>query len=138
MLNNFSMRALVLKKWDTAARANQEAVDIRRGLARSDPVAFGPDLALSLRGYALIRSILKWQLPQALSAIRESTAILWQLAAEFPGGSREDLRRTLDSAAGILVSLDRPEEAASVRDFIQAGELDKAAEILSETKDPFT
>ncbi len=73
-LVDLSNRLGVLGRWEEALAAIEEAVTIRRQLARDRPAAFLPDLATALNNQsARLAELGRWE--EALAAIEETVTI---------------------------------------------------------------
>ncbi len=99
------------RRREDALAAVEEAVEIRRELARERPDAFRPDLATSLNNLSL--ELGTWE--EALVAIEEAVAIRRQLAARWLAAFQPALARSLLNRADILDRLQRTAEADASR-----------------------
>jgi tetratricopeptide (TPR) repeat protein len=120
-LTNLSNVLFALDRWEEALQAAQEAVEIRRWLARQYPEAFLPDLAESLGAYG--KALLGLgRAPEAREAFAEGLRILLPFVQEIPAVFRERAEELLQgylpacAAAGEV-----PDEAlvAQVRRAIE-------------------
>ena len=109
--------------------AIREAVGIRRGLAEGNPVAFGPDLALSLNNLA-IRLSEVGDRGGALEVIREAVGIYRGLAEGNPAAFTPDLALSLNNLSNRLSEVgDREGALEAIRETvgIQRGLAEKNA-----------
>ena len=109
-LNNQSNRLSDLGRREEALAAIEEAVTIRRELARARPDAFLPDLAMSLNNQSHGLSDLGRR-EEALAAIEEAVTIRRQLARARPDAFLPDLATSLNNQSVRLSDLGRREEA---------------------------
>ncbi|AEM88595.1 tetratricopeptide repeat protein [Streptomyces violaceusniger] len=109
-LNDLSNRLGDLGRWEEALKAIEEAVEIRRGLARDRPDAFRPELAMSLNNLAVrLGKLGRWE--EALKAIEEAVQVYRGLARDRPDAFRPELAMSLNNLAVRLGKLGRQEEA---------------------------
>jgi len=114
--------------FDEAVSANQDAIAIRRRLARADPAKHEPKLADSL-GNVGIDLWNVGRLDEALAAMTEAVDLYRRRADADPAAHAEDLGAELNNLAGSLIGVDRyadalapAEEAAVVfRTLAEAG-----------------
>jgi tetratricopeptide (TPR) repeat protein len=99
-----------LGRREEALAAIEEAVTIRRELARARPDAFLPDLAMSLNNQSVFLSELGRR-EEALAAIEEAVAAYRELARTRPDAFLPDLAMSLNNQSGCLSELGRREEA---------------------------
>ena len=109
-LNNMANRLLELGRWEEALAAIEEAVTIRRKLARAHPDMFLPDLATSLNSQSGCLSALGRR-EEALAAIEEAITISRELARAHPDTFLPDLAMSLGNQTVYLSALGRREEA---------------------------
>ena len=109
-LNALSVRLGDLGRLEDALTAIEEAVTIRRELARARPDVFRPDLAKSLTNLSVYLGELGGP-EDALTAIEEATGAYRELAAGRPDVFRLDLARSLNNLAVYLAALGRAEDA---------------------------
>lgn len=114
-LSNLGVRLSQLNRREEALAAAQEAVALRRALARARPDAFNPDLAASLSNLGNRLSALNRR-EDALAAEQEAVALRRVLAQARPDAFNPDLARSL-SLLG-----DRLEEAGQLAAAIEADE----------------
>ncbi len=95
------------RRREDALAAVEEAVEIRRELARERPDAFRPDMAMSLNNVSGRLSELGRR-EKALAAIEEAVEVYWELAGERPDAFRPDLATSLNN---LSLELGRWEEA---------------------------
>ena len=107
-----------LKRDAEAVSAAGEVVSIYRYLARTDG-DYLPDLAESLHDLATYLPP-TGNRPEALATIREATEIRRELAHRDPGSFTIDLARSLDVCAAILDWCGQPEQAARIRQELDA------------------
>ena len=110
LLNNFSGHLSKIGRREEALDAAQEAVTIRRELAKSQPDAFTPYLAGSLNNVATMLSELGRR-EEALDAAQEAVTIRRELAKSQPDAFTPDLAMSLNNVANRLSELGRREEA---------------------------
>ena len=99
-----------LGRREEALAATGEAVEHYRELARENPAAFRPDLAMSLNNLGSDLSALGRR-EEALAATREAVEIRRELARENPAAFRPDLAMSLNNLGYMLSALGRWEEA---------------------------
>jgi tetratricopeptide (TPR) repeat protein len=109
-LNNVANYLSALGRREEALAAAQEAVNIRRDLARARPDAFTPDLAGSLNNLANMLSDLGRR-EEALTAAQEAADFYRDLARARPDAFTPDLAGSLNNRAAMLSELGRREEA---------------------------
>ena len=109
-LSRQSSRLFVSGRREGALQVMEEAVGLRRQLARDLPVAFHPALAQSLNNLSLVLSNLG-RLEDALQVIQEAVELSWQLATDRPAVFNVDLASSLNNLANRLCDLGRPKEA---------------------------
>ncbi len=109
-LNMLGYALAALGRRAEALAATQEAVEIRRALARANPQAFRPDLAGSLNNLGIRLSDLGRR-EEALAATQEAAALYRQLAAAHPQAFRSDLAGSLANLGNRLSEVGRREEA---------------------------
>ncbi|MGH3673535.1 MAG: tetratricopeptide repeat protein, partial [Pseudonocardiaceae bacterium] len=114
-LSNVGLLLVSLGRKEEGVTATGEAVEIYRRLAHTDSTAFRPMLAQVLRAAAAVRAVAKVELPQALDAAEQSTAIYEDLAAVHPAAFTDDLIDVLHTVADVLDGLGRSQEAAQTR-----------------------
>jgi tetratricopeptide (TPR) repeat protein len=107
-----------LGRHEEALAATTEAVEIHRRLAAVDPAAFEPGLAAALWNFARVRVAGQAEFPQALAATQESSTHYEALVHRLPQAFMSDLHGALATAADVLEHLDRPDDAALVRQTI--------------------
>jgi hypothetical protein len=113
-LVDLSNRLGDLGRREEALAAIEEAVTIRRELARARPDAFLPDLAMSLNNQSADLGDLGRR-EEALAAIEEAVTIRRELARARPRLFGSALSRSLDHLAGLLSALGRNTEAEAAR-----------------------
>ena len=123
LANNLSPRLSDLGRREAALQAAEEAVALRRELARARPDAFTPYLATSLNNLANMLSALGRR-EAALQAAEEAVALRRELARARPDAFTPDLATSLNNLATMLSALGRREAA------LQAAE--EAAELYRE------
>ena len=113
-------RKLRLGRREEALAAIEEAVTIRRELARARPDAFLPDLAGSLNNQSVFLSGLGRR-EEALAAIEEAVTIRRELARARPDAFLPDLAGSLNNQSVFLSGLGRREEAlAAIEEAVTA------------------
>jgi hypothetical protein len=112
VLNNLGGALSALGQREKALQASQEAVDIRRKLAKSNAQAFLPNLAGSLSNLGLRLSALG-QREKALEAAQEAVDIRRKLAEANAQAFLPDLAMSLGAYGRVLLALERYSEAAS-------------------------
>ncbi len=105
-----ALASAALNRLELALSANEQAVDIRRQLAKARPDAFLPYLATSLNGLGNRLSELGRR-EEALKATREAIELRRQLAEARPDAFLPDLAASLHNLGDDLGALDRLEEA---------------------------
>ena len=110
LANNLGVRLSALGRWAEALAAAQEAVALRRALARANPNAFNPDLAMSLNNLANLLSELGRR-AEALAPAQEAVALRRALARANPDAFNPGLARSLNTLANRLSELGRRAEA---------------------------
>ncbi|MBA2474154.1 MAG: tetratricopeptide repeat protein [Pseudonocardiales bacterium] len=90
-----------------------QAVDIRRQLAAANPSAFEPDLARGLWVFARVRAAGQVELPQALTAARESVALFEGMVQQCPRVFTGDLRGARATLSDVLDRLGRGQGVSS-------------------------
>ncbi len=88
----------------------QEAVEIRRALARQNPDAFQPDLAMALNTLANVLSKLGRR-EEALGPAQEAVELYRALARQNPDAFQPDLAKSLGMLGQTLEANERREEA---------------------------
>jgi tetratricopeptide (TPR) repeat protein len=110
-----------LDRWEEALQAAQEAVEIRRRLARQYPEAFLPDLAESLGAYG--KALLGLgRTPEAREAFAEGLRILLPFVQEIPAAFHERAEELLQGYLPACAAAgEAPDEAlvAQVRRAIE-------------------
>jgi tetratricopeptide (TPR) repeat protein len=114
-LLDLSNRLGELGRGEEALAAIDEAVTIRRDLARAWPDAFLPDLAASLNNQSIQLGELG-RGEEALAAIDEAVTVYRDLAGARPDAFLPDLARSLNRQSNCLGGLGRGEEALAVID----------------------
>jgi len=109
-LNDLGIALSALGRRDDALAPTQEAVDIRRKLAQSNPAAFLPDLATSLNNLGNRLSALGRR-EEALAPTQEAVDIRRNLAQSNPAAFLPDLATSLNNLGVFLSDLGRREEA---------------------------
>ena len=113
-LNNAAVDLSVVGRREEALAAGQEAVNIRRDLARASSETFTSDLATSLNNLANFLSELG-RLEEALAAGQEAEKLYRDLARARPEAFTPNLAVSLNNLASILSALGRHEEALAAR-----------------------
>jgi tetratricopeptide (TPR) repeat protein len=90
--------------------AIDDAVGVRRELARARPEAFLHDFAVALHDQAASLSRQGYH-EEALAAVTEAAAAYRTLAAAQPRGFLPDLANTMNNTAAVLADLGRYEDA---------------------------
>ena len=114
-LDALGIRLSNLGQREAALAPTEEAVTIRRQLAEANPVAYLPDLARGLWGFAWVRATVGLELPEALTAVKEAIAIYQRLTEETPEAFGGSLLSVHYALADILDGLGRHDEAAELR-----------------------
>jgi tetratricopeptide (TPR) repeat protein len=126
-LNNLSVRLSELGQREKALAPGEEAVSIRRALAKTRPEVFLPDLALALITLSNRFSNLG-QPEKALAVVEEAIDIYRTLAETQPDAFLPNLAKTMNNLSNHLSDLGQREKALAA--------VEKAADIyraLSET-----
>ncbi len=108
--NNLGLMLSELGRREEALKATQEAVELYRALAQSNPDAFQPDLAMSLNNLGLGLSELGNR-EEALKATQEAVELRRALAQSNPDAFQPDLAMSLNNLGAMLSELGRREEA---------------------------
>jgi len=115
--NELAAALITLSNWqhnigqrESALQSTQEAVKIRRQLAKDRPDSFLPDLAMSLSNLGSDQSALG-QREAALLSTREAVKIRRQLAKDRPNASLPDLAESLNNLGGMQSALGQLEAA---------------------------
>jgi tetratricopeptide (TPR) repeat protein len=95
---------------EAALAPTREAVELRRELAKRNPDAFQPDLAMSLNNLGARLSALG-QREAALAATREAVELRRELATRNPDGFQPDLAMSLNNLGSRLSDLGQREAA---------------------------
>jgi predicted O-linked N-acetylglucosamine transferase (SPINDLY family) len=110
LLNNLGGALSALGQREQALEASQEAVDIRRKLAKANPQAFLPDLAMSLNNLGGALSDLGQREP-ALEASQEAADVYRKLAKANPQAFLPNLAMSLNNLGNRLSDLGQREQA---------------------------
>jgi hypothetical protein len=89
----------------------EETMTLYRRLARENSLAYLPDLARSLWGYAMVCDNYGVNLPEALTATEEAIDIFQSLAEGLPEVYGDELREVHETRADVLDALRRAGEA---------------------------
>jgi len=100
-----------LGRREEALEATEEAVEKHRELAKKNPDAFLPDLAMSLNNLGNALSELGRR-EEALAATKESLEIRRKLAKKNPDAFLPDLAMSLGAHGSVLHGMERHKEAA--------------------------
>jgi tetratricopeptide (TPR) repeat protein len=109
-LNNLAIRLSEIGRRADALAPAQEAVEIRRALAKLNPDAFQPDLASSLNNLANRLSEMGRR-ADALAPAQEAVELYRALAKLNPDAFQPALAMSLGMRGGILEANERREEA---------------------------
>jgi predicted O-linked N-acetylglucosamine transferase (SPINDLY family) len=109
-LNDLGIALSALGRREDALASAQEAVEIHRKLARSNPAAFLPDLATSLNNLGNRLSALGRQ-KEAMASAQEAVDIHRHLAQSNPSAFLPDLATSLNNLGAFLSALGRREDA---------------------------
>jgi tetratricopeptide (TPR) repeat protein len=112
-LTNLGADLSDLGRSQNALTVTTEAVDIQRRSAAAHPAAFEPDLARGLWVFARVRAAGRVELPQALTAGRESVVLFEELCRRRPRVFTGDLSGARATVADVLESLDREQQILS-------------------------
>jgi Tetratricopeptide repeat len=107
-LNNLSIRLAALGRREEGLAAIEEAVTIRRGLARVRPDAFLPNLATSLNNLSADLGDLGRR-EEGLAAIEEAVTIRRELAARWPDAHQDDLDQSVEVRAWLRTLSEGPD-----------------------------
>ncbi|MFD5199029.1 tetratricopeptide repeat protein [Streptomyces sp. NPDC058375] len=109
-LSNLGTRLAAMGRLREALIADQQAVEIHRRFAASNPAAYEPSFARSLlnRGIRLGRM---GRQEEAVAAVEQALEIFQQLAAENPATHEPELAASLSILGARLAAVGRPEEA---------------------------
>ena len=113
LLNDLSNRLSATGDRAGALQAIQEAVTIRRELAKASPDAFRPNLAMSLNNLSSCLSE-RGDRAGALQAIQEAVEVYRELAKASPDAFRPNLADALDTMARCLRQNEQTQEALEV------------------------
>jgi tetratricopeptide (TPR) repeat protein len=113
-LTNLGADLSDLGRLEDALTVTTQAVEIRRRLAAANPSAFEPDLARGLWVFARVRAAGQVELPQALTAGRESVALFERLFQQWPRVFTGDLRGARATVADVLERLGRGKDATPI------------------------
>ncbi|WFE93555.1 tetratricopeptide repeat protein [Micromonospora sp. WMMD987] len=119
-LNNLGVLLSELGRREEALVSSEEAVTIRRRLAEVNPAAYLPDLATSLWAYGWVYVNVKANFVEALEATTEAITIYGPLAEQLPAVFAERLFAAYQTLADILDGLGRADEAAELRQQLDA------------------
>ncbi|MGA4960478.1 tetratricopeptide repeat protein [Streptomyces lavendulocolor] len=97
-------------RWPEALIVAEEAVEIRRRLAQTNPAAYEPDLATSLSNLGALRSEVG-QRDEALAVVEEAVEIRRRLAQASPNAYEPDLAASVSNLGRGLSDMGRREEA---------------------------
>ncbi len=111
LLNSLGVALSALGRREDALKAVQEALDIYRKLAETNPQAFLPDLAMSLNNLGTMLSDLGRR-EDALKAAQEAGDIYRKLAETNPQAFLPDLAMSLGAYGKVLRTLERHAESA--------------------------
>lgn len=109
-LNSLGVRLNAVGQHQAALEAIEEAIEIRRGLARNDANAFLPDLAKSLNNLGKIMKALG-RSEEAIEASRETARIYRKLTRTHPDSYRPSLALALNNLGVQLNHIGRSREA---------------------------
>ncbi|GHC77761.1 tetratricopeptide repeat protein [Streptomyces violaceochromogenes] len=129
-LSNLGFQLVNSGDGQAALNVSQEAVLCYRRLAEANE-AFAPDLGRSLLSYAWVRLTLRKEVTSGLSAAKESFTRYRSLAEDLPEAFEPYLPVTLTMVADLLFTLGREDEAATLRQFNDEGDIAAAAIALS-------
>jgi tetratricopeptide (TPR) repeat protein len=110
LANNLANRLSALGRRAEALAPAQEAVALRRALARAHPDAFNPDLARSLNNLALLLSELGRR-AEALAPAQEAVGLYRALARANPDAFNPDLASSLGALGSVLAANKHAAEA---------------------------
>jgi len=113
LLNNLSADLAQFGNKEDALEAIREAVEIRRRLAKANPVAFEPDLATSLNNMSSHLSDVGNK-KGALEAIRKAVEIRRRLAKANPAAFEPDLASSLNNLSNSLSDVGDKKDALEV------------------------
>jgi tetratricopeptide (TPR) repeat protein len=115
LAQSLNLRGIVLAELgrrEEALNPTQEAVDLYRKLAQTNPAAYNPDLAGSLNNLGAMLSELGRR-EEALSPTQEAVELYRKLAQTNPAAYNPDLAGSLNNLGAMLSDLGRREEALS-------------------------
>jgi tetratricopeptide (TPR) repeat protein len=118
-LTKKSRRLADLGRREEALAAGEQAVAIRRQLAKDHPDTYLPQLAATLNNQSLRLADLGRR-EEALAAGEQAVAIRRQLAKDHPDTYLPHLAASLDNLAATLWSLGRDAEASAIREEADA------------------
>jgi tetratricopeptide (TPR) repeat protein len=117
-LNNLGIHLSNLGRREKALDLTQESVKIRRQLAKTNPTAHLPNLAMSLGALAQVQAAGPTRLSEALAAAEEAAAIFTQLAQQLPQVYTQRAAFTWMLVARLLDRLGHTGEAAAIRNAL--------------------
>ncbi len=119
LLNNLSTHLSESGDPPGALQASQEAVEIRRRLAKANPTRYEPDLAISLNNFSADLSE-SGDPPGALQAIQEAVEIRRRLAKANPARYEPDLATSLNNfSADLSESGDPPGALQAIQEAVE-------------------
>ena len=119
-LSNFGIRLSEVGRGEEALAPGEEAATVYRGLAEANPAAYRPDLAQSLWAVGWICATRDTQSVTGLAAVEEAVGIYAELARRTPSVFEPNWRAAQSTRAELLDGLGRAEDAAKVRQLIEA------------------
>ncbi len=114
-LNNYAARLSEVGRREDALPASEEAVQLFRALAETNPTAYTPDLALSLNNHANRLSEVGRR-EDALPASEEAVQLYRALADADPAAYTPDLAMSLNNHAALLSQAGRRGDALPASD----------------------
>ena len=110
-LNNLGILLSALGRCEDALKPSEDASDLCRKLAASNPQAFLPNLVASLNNLGILLSALGRR-EEALAPSEEAVAICRKLAVSNPQAFLPDLAMSLGGYGSILQAMERNAQAA--------------------------
>ena len=118
---------------DEAVRTSRRAVDLRRATAGSAD----PDLARTLRTFALVRANVGVELDEAAKALDDALAVHMAALAAAPSAELLDETYATELAqAQLLARQGKHVQAARVADLARSGHLDELVDMLRAQRGP--
>ncbi|MEU0382709.1 tetratricopeptide repeat protein, partial [Streptomyces cyaneofuscatus] len=121
-LTNLGAELSGVGRREDALTAAEEALEIYRRLAASNPAAYNPDLAHCLSFFAWVSYEARQDPSVALRATGEAVEIYRRFVAAVPARFLPPLRSVLGLQADLLRRLGRAQEARAIRSWLAAND----------------